>query len=140
MTTFLGEARVTICRVHDNFAKDSMRIEIKDQASRSTAVVIVMSMEEFAYALTACAEREATVRWMTDLVGKKREHKTMLVPFERPVTERYPDDPTVRTPSEAIALASFETDGWEGRPNDLRNHHNWDSKLKAFRVAFERYV
>lgn len=140
MTTFLGEARVTIARVHDQGGGNSMRIEVRDQASRSTGLVLVMSMEEFAMALTALAERPATARWMTDLVGKKREHKSCLVPYERPLGEKYPDDSSGRTESEAIALASFEVDGWEARAYDLRNHHNWDRAAKAYRVAFERYV
>lgn len=112
-------------------------IEITDSASHVAFAEIEMTCEDFAKAVTGMdgMTGDLTTRRL-DLVGKRREHKRELVPFDgRCATGPMTDE-------ERAALAPFQVDGWKARLDDLRNGHRrtrhgdgW-----AHRVSFVRYV
>jgi hypothetical protein len=129
------EGRITISRVSAPDG-DMMEIEIMDNKSRITFVQARMSMEDFAYALTSVAERTAQLEvYRMDLVGKRKEHKTEIVPT---LLDRYsvPEKDLERVARKH--LKQWEIDGWIGRTDDLFNMHR--KRDGGIEVNFVRWV
>lgn len=114
-----------------------IHVEIIDEVSRIHFLDGEMTLAAFADLLTNHeAEIEFELRGI-DLVGMKREHKTVEVPC--------PNSTFRLTPEQcAEILEPYEVDGWKGRPGDLNNMHNkvtGTGKGKSrYRVVFVRHV
>jgi hypothetical protein len=124
--------KITISRFSGSH--EGVMIELRDETSGTVALRAEMTIEEFGYAITACAARPCTVEWFDAPIGKRCEQKSEALP--RPDWSM--TKPESAAQAEAL-LAPYEVDGWKGRTSDLFNHHNW-TKDNRVRVSFFRYV
>lgn len=123
---------VTITRRHGK--TDVMAIAIRDDMSFCQFVELEMSLEDFMKALTGLGDQPCKFEFRPDKVGLKLEHKTEIVQFECKVWAN-------RELEAKLAVAPFNKDGWEGRWDDLLNHHNRGGGEKpTYRVNFLRWV
>lgn len=122
---------ITISRVScNNPEREYMRIHLQDVASRTTAIDIEMSMEDFALALTGMGKVDCEFE-IDPLapIGKFVEGSSKLLP-------KLPFDATEEDAKEA--LKPYEKDGWKGDAHSYINSHNFiDDKCS---VTFRRYV
>lgn len=125
------EGKLSISRTRSNRDDEScISITVTDELSRTRFLKIEISPEEFANAITNLGERPCMFELSAGLVGKRREHKTVVVPLK---------DPFKATADERLAaIAEYEVDGWIGYKPDANNHHNYSDK--GVRVGFVRYI
>lgn len=124
---------ITISRPHGSHGPEQVSIEVTDELSGTRVLTAKIPVEEFADVLFGSAHTPCEFDLYPDLVGLKREHKEELVPFNGGY---YPAQD--RAEVAAKAFAPFEVDGWEGRADDLFNHHRQGGGWS--RVSFVRYV
>jgi len=119
--------------------KDYVIIELEDELSSVEFVQARMSLETFGRALFGLSSLpvEFELRGL-DKVGKKLENKIeeVFIPCE---TELYATDKEIRQ-----AIKKYEVDGWIGRDENAKNHHNWVGYRGidgyTARVIFRRWV
>lgn len=139
------KGRLTICKTtgsEGNYV--SIRVEDDDACAR--ALEIRLSLEEFANCVfgLACCKCEFDLNTNTNVMGKKRQHKTVQVFVPA-------NTPTNRDGFRAAALrqlvSEYEDNGWEGHDEDCNNHHNCTrqeppkgKKGNWYNVHFVRWV
>ncbi|CAM6053491.1 unnamed protein product [Sphagnum tenellum] len=132
---------ISITRVNTNQGPNYIRIEVKDEVSRTNFCELKLSLEQFANALTGLRSKcELEVR--PRFLGKKPEHKRELVfPVEPPTSATDGLDYNGRKKVRAqYSLAPFEVDGWMASfPDDFGNHHRGNDS-KGYDTGFTRYV
>jgi len=129
--------------VHDK----EVQIEITEERSGVYAFVVNMPSEDFLNAI-ARSGNKAVRFWLNEggIVGKRREVKTEVVPFDMVASgEKHPKDTDpngYRTPATVKALESFEVDGWQASERDMWNWHNrvMLRRKPHQRVSFVRWV
>lgn len=120
-----------ISRWHSNGDQSTgITISLVDELSNSECVEIHCTVEALGMALT-CSQQECEFEWRPQVVGKRAENKTEIVPIS--FTEK-------NEKKIAKALAPFEVDGWHARRSDLGNHHCRIPDGKHQRVVFFRHV
>jgi len=129
----MAKGKLSIHRVHSD--EDYIAIEITDALSGTKFLQVELTAEVLGLVLTGLSFQECKFNLhRVDLVGKKREHKSELVP--RP--KKYRDDKKAAEEADGL-LAPFEIDGWKAHRYDLYNHHNW-VKDDMVQVGFIRFV
>jgi hypothetical protein len=131
--------RVTIGVPHCSDGSEFVEIRVEDELSGAMFAEIKVAPAEFARALfarqTGCAFR---LRGM-DIVGMRREHKTVEIRHPCPGDHACKRDDLLRE-----AVAPHEAGGWAGDIEDFRNRHNRMGVHRAgeevYRVRFTRYV
>jgi len=131
--------RVTIGVPHCSDGSEFVEIRVEDGLSGAKFAEIKVGLAEFARALAArqvdCAFR---LRGM-DIVGMRREHKTVEIVHPCPNDHARRRDDLLRG-----AVAPHEADGWAGDIEDFRNQHNRTGVHRAgeevYRISFVRYV
>lgn len=118
-----------ISRTTTSKGEDYITIRMTDRDSCVQFVSASVALADFARAITS----SVVDCWLDvgglHLVGKRREHKEVVVPISG-----YGTTPDQRRE----ALRQFEVEGWKGRESDLDNHHR---KVKdGIRVVMERWV
>lgn len=129
------QGTVSIGRVSGNYSPSTpVVISLTDAASRAVVVEARMSLEAFALALTGMGHQPCFMEYEdSPIVGMKREYKAVAVALK----DNY-DRKEVRE-----ALSLHEVDGWLGRDEDCRNHHNTvsvEQGRKVMTVGFVRHV
>lgn len=125
---------ITISRPQRSDDARYIQIEFNDESSGVNFLTARIGLEEFAETLTGLARSPCEFELRPSLVGKIHQHKEVIVPYSGgyiPVGE------TRRTVAKQ-ALAPFEVEGWQGRTDDLFNHHR--KIAEGYRVTFVRYV
>lgn len=125
--------KIHICVVHSSHDDDYVAIKVDDDISCRPAIEIRMSIADFGEALLGRGRTPCHFEPSNPCVGKKREHKTVIVPL------RHGADAT----EIAEAFAPFEIDGWKGSVGHAKNHHNrtrTEDGRESVKVMFERYV
>lgn len=128
-----GTAYVSINRVSSNVEPYSfIELEIVDEESSIQFCSVRMGFEELSKILTGAPQGglKLTTRGL-DYVGKTREHKTEVVTVPGGVHD-YSEDEL------RAMMANHEKDGWTGRFEDMKNHHNFVKG--GVKVLFERWV
>lgn len=114
--------------------KEVVVIRIGDTLSHSEIVEVHLSYRDFTLAITGMGHTPCEFETRNlDRLGKVKETKTEEVLI--------PADQTLETP--VSLLAPFETDGWKGCSDDLKNHHRRSHKKDGAvyaNVTFVRYV
>ena len=134
--------KVTISRTTSSVGPDTIRIEIVDQGSGISFVNAIMSLEDFARAVTGYGWQpaELEVRGL-ERVGMILETKTEQVPYDGPY---FKPETLELAPQIAEALKPFEVDGWKGDKSDLVNPHKGTRsnvyKRRTQSVNFRRWV
>lgn len=125
---------IDICRTSGD--QDRINITLRDKLSGVEFIDLEMSVEDFGYAVTGlgCQDITIEVRGL-DRIGKRRETKTEIVPFERNITASEQGSLAAAN----RALKPFEVDGWIGRREDLFNHHKSRGQ-NAQEIVFVRWV
>jgi len=131
--------RVTIGVPHCSDGSEFVEIRVEDGLSGAKFAEIKVGLAEFARALAArqvdCAFR---LRGM-DIVGMRREHKTVEIVHPCPNDHARRRDDLLRE-----AVAPHEAGGWAGDIEDFRNQHNRAGVHRAgeevYRIRFTRYV
>lgn len=113
--------------------REFIEITFRDCSSGTEFVTARVKLDDFARALTGLGHLDMSFDFYPELVGKKYEHKTEIVP--RPDVG-YNDKN--RNEIAAKAFAPFEVEGWKGRVDDLFNSHM--RTKEGYRVIFTRYV
>lgn len=136
--TKLLKGRLSISAIHNH---DQVRLTVQDALSRTQFVEVRMTYEALARALTGQGFLQVEFEFRPALVGLKREHKTEVV---KVMGNSYDADNDQQIEA---AFAPYEVDGWRGRRQDAKNHHNWrghsrqgEPNWTLVSVAFERYV
>lgn len=132
-----------IGKYHSSTGKDGFTVELEDNKSRSRVFSTQISFRKFAELVSGAVVKLPDVEWFGKLVGCKREVKTEVIVVEGRA-------PMLDAEFKAWArakLAPFETDGWIGYAEDLRNYHRikeynvgGDTKKCAYNVSFTRYL
>lgn len=122
-----GSLRIN--RVYSNMEDEYIKIQFKDELSRVLFLEAKMDLESLTKALTgSSADLEFGIRNL-DLIGMKRETKHERVMFS-----------SNRTDEEIRENISFlEKDGWKGRDEDAKNHHNHCGG-GVYKITFIRWV
>ena len=124
-----AKGTLRISRTSSTRGPDKITIAVVDEKSRVQFLTTSMPLEDFAQAVTGLLV-DVDMELHIERLGKTREHKRELVPFDSlSLTEGDID----------AALAPFEVFGWKGRGEDMTNHHNRNSDGKQL-VSFTRYV
>lgn len=126
------DGKISITRPQDFDGNNEIHVEILDLDAVAVVARVKVVFSEFARALTGEGRIDCTIVTSNEqlaLVGMQRETKTVFV-------RRMGYDKA------AEALAPYEVDGWKGRPEDYRNHHNWIVKNgnAGVNVVFTRHV
>lgn len=125
------DGKLTISRIEPN---QIVRIAVIDELSKMPAIVVHVNPKEFALALTGLARTKCQFYPSSPMVGRRREIKHELVPFDPFLVVK-----TDNSEKQLKALlAPYEVDGWMAHLSDYRNHHN--QRGKSVSVMFERYV
>lgn len=116
-------------------SNDRVSIRVQDEASRVQFLLVDLSLEDFARAVTAMhvSGASAEIRGL-DLVGLRHEIKHEVVPFDC-----YGGDYDARAARASAALRAYEVDGWRGDVADLFNGHR-TVRDEGQLVAFHRHV
>lgn len=117
-----------------------IRVQLEDAASGASFLAAEVSLENFARMVTGQGHIpcEFVLRG-TELLGLKKEVKTVMVPIPR--MDGLSEDR--REQMVRDYFAPFETEGWAGRVSDAFNWHNrirGDEFMETFKVTFVRYV
>ena len=125
----IGKARLTIGRVCSN-GQDYIKLELEDELSSVSFLELNIPFSEFAQCITGSASQKVDfgVRGLNK-IGMKLETKVEHVHISDRPNDVYIDK----------CVRSWETDGWIGRRNDCRNHHNHIGQGR-YRVSFHRWV
>lgn len=127
------KGKLDIHKYTSSCGEGGVKIILIDESSRTQCVEIDISLEAFAQALFGLSHQECMFELWTEVVGKKHENKTEIVPFK---CDSY--DKKVREKAAKEALKQFEVDGWMAREDDM---HNGNKRTEnGQRVAFHRYV
>jgi len=131
----LSIGKVTCC---GNREKDYIRIQLEDSLSSMEFVQVKVDLKTFTQALFGLSNVPMEFELMgIDRVGKKYEHKTVEVLIPRP---------DIGSPSDDVihaAIKPYEIDGWIGRSEDAKNHHNRVENIPAgsvYKIHFCRWV
>lgn len=125
------KGQITISRTTSSKTGNTIRISIEDDSSSVTFLEVLMSLEDFALALTGQGYIDCNFELQgIQNVGKIRETKTELVSLANPF--RATDEERLD------ALKPFEVDGWTARFQDIENHHRYQKD--AVSVTFSRFV
>lgn len=129
--------KVTISRTGSSIGPDTIRIEVIDQGSGISFVNAVMSLEDFARAVTGYGwqSAELEVREL-EKVGMILETKREQVTYDGPY---FKEGALELAPTITEALRPFEVDGWKGDKSDLVNPHKRAGKGTQ-NVSFKRWV
>jgi len=129
--------KVTISRTTSSLGPDTIRIGITDQGSGIVFVNAIMSLEDFARAVTGFGYQSAEleVRGLHK-VGTILETKTEQVLYTGP---HFRSGSLEMAPEIAEALTPYEVDGWVGDRSDLVNPHK-RAKNGTQSVGFRRWV
>lgn len=127
---------ITISRILSNREDDTISITVIDAVSRCEFVEILVSVEDFGFAITGRSEVDCKVEFREKApLGKRRETKVELIPEPKEYKEK---------PEEYVPLlAPFEVEGWKGQVDTLYNSHNsatGPNGESMRRVTFVRYV
>ena len=118
--------------------EDYISIGVEDELSSISFLAVKMGLENFTKALMGLANVPVDFELRgIDRVGKRYEHKTEQVHIPHDVDGNHSDIFIDR------AIANWEIDGWIGRREDCKNHHNWVENRdngSIFNVHFCRWV
>ena len=136
------KGRISISRWSANFEPfEGVRIEITDEASVVHFLEVNMDVTEFARALMGLGEQNCEFKLRgIDVVGKRREHKQLLIDVPAGVVMRR----DVKGAEEV--LAAHEVDGWIApEPEALFNwhrvvHRDLANDVYKVQANFIRYV
>ena len=129
----MAKGKISIGRVSSNDG-EWVEITIKDETSLIEFLEVKVSFENFAKLITGLSYIDCNFQTRgLGLVGKQREHKTVIVACDGWSLKRDNE--------EAInaVLAPYEIDGWIGRQYDLKNSKNYVGH-EGVKVLFERWV
>lgn len=131
------KGKINISRMQKSNNDQYIELSLEDDAAGVTFVKAVLTLEDFAKALTGQGYIDTiiTPRGL-DLVGTIRQTKTEFVPG---VTNW-----DVRQNSDILKemVAPFEVDGWKARMSDLTNYHHSQvvNGVKGHNTVFTRNV
>jgi len=129
--------KVTISRTTSSYGPDTIRIEIVDQGSSISFVSAVMSLEDFARAVTGFGWQSAKLEIRgLDKIGMVLETKIEQVFYDGPY---FKEKALELAPVISEALQPFEIDGWKGDKSDLVNPHKRAGD-KIQNVVFRRWL
>ena len=132
-----GHLSVSRISSNDDRVDNMVHIQLEDDKSSCNVINIYMNITEFGKVITGLSYVDCTFELNTSgVVGKKRENKTELIFVEDDVFSiQYGKN-------YSELLKPYEVDGWEGREEDLHNHHNHVKKDKKnyIRVSFTRFL
>lgn len=119
-----------------------MNIDLSDHDAAVHVVLIKLSFENFAKALTSMQVECDVELQESPNIGKKHEFKEEIVTIPGGYVTRNDRDDRSRVYE---AVHPYLIDGWEPRLDDFFNHHRWvgdtdDKKGKRYRVSFYRWV
>lgn len=131
-------ARINISRTSGGSDPDKpIRIWLEDEASGVQIVEFLLTLEDFAKALTAQGHIPCTAIWGNDLtlslIGCKREVKTERIE----TTESQPGRKEIKR-----LLDAYEVDGWLGSAAEFENWHRHEQEdgRHFYTVNFCRYI
>jgi len=115
-------------------SSSGISIELSDTDSGVRVVRIDLTPEQFGNAVSGLGYVDCSFELGgVEYVGKKREHKTVLMSVSK-----YPSE--LKNSEIEKLFSEYEVDGWNGRRSDFLNHHNYNMKNKTVSVVFERYI
>lgn len=127
------QGKISISRWTSNTEpRTGITISVTDENSHCRMFEVTMSIENFGNAITGLGYVDCDFKLgAVQYAGMKAEYKHELIPVKKWAKDL--------TPKEIKQLlASYEVDGWEGRKEDFKNHHNIrDNKVK---VSFTRFI
>ena len=119
--------------------EEGVIVSVMDEVSRTRAIEVIISFEEFGRALSSAAKRPCTFEYGKEAyIGKKKpEHKFEVV--ELPHSVIHKSQARVKK-----LLAPYEIDGWKACYHDVYNPHNHQGRYNAdsamVRIGFRRWV
>jgi len=124
------KGNISIGRVTSNVEENYIGIRIEDELSGINLLEIKISYEAFGNAVTGLSSQDIEYTLgRFDLAGKKREVKTENIMFLPNKTDKDIRD----------CISCFEINGWKGRDEDAKNHHNRMGQ-DIYKVTFVRWV
>jgi hypothetical protein len=129
------KAKILATKIISHTEPDFVQLRIVDDLSGNIICDTKILLEQFATMLFSSPASCEVTRWPNAPIGLVRQSKTEFVPFS--VTRKYKDREKVKR-----FLKPFETDGWEGYPDDLFNENRLTEQdgKRGYMVTFSRHV